>query len=443
MSTLPLVTTATETIPSEQVRLRARRWQRWKRAISSDRFGYALADQVVYSIGNMTVAAMLSRHGLLRQFGVYILTQRAMDVPIQLCNVFLWAPLTFNLPGMSQERRASYQGSIFQLQLVACVLFTACVWAASQGAAHLPRSEFHDTFAPLVLAGGGILFREFTRRMYFAQLRMREAFWTEVATVTLQVAGVEWLLLRGELDVLHTLYVLCTGAVIVSLWWVLRDAPRLTLTARSTWEDVRLNLQLGRWFLGSNMVFMASSQCNPWVLGAVLGGSSVGAYAICESVVNIPRVALTSMQNVMGPALAAAHADEGKMGVRKLVKRLDRMLLAGSTGCALCVWLLGPSIARLIFKSAPGNTRTLIAFLSLNLVTYACTLAQSYGLTALRRVDTTFYSNAAGLVVQGAVCLGLVRLFGPPGAAAAMLLGNLVVLALRQMFYTRELAARA
>ncbi len=439
MSTLPLATTAAEPLHLPEVRSEARAPQRWRTAISG-RFGYALADQVVYSAGNMVVAAMLSRHCVQRQFGIYILTQRTMDVLIQLCNVFLWAPLTFNLPGMSQDRRMRYQGSIFLLQFIACFVFTLALWAASRWTATLAHSEFHETFAPLILAGAGILFREFTRRMYFAQMRMREAFWTEVATVALQIAGVEWLYMHHELDVLHTLYVLCAGAVAVSFWWLLRDAPRFSLGPRSAWADLRLNLQLGRWFLGSNMVFMASSQCNPWILGSALGASSVAAYAICESVVNIPRVALTSMQNVMGPALASAHAEGGRVGVGKLVRRLDGMLLAGSAGCALCIWLLGPSVARLIFRAAPANARLILTLLSINLVIYACSLAQSYGLTAFGRADTTLYANALGLLIQAAVCLWLVHRLAVPGAAAAMLLGNLVVLASRHMFYRRELA---
>lgn len=411
---------------------------RWRAKVNA-RFGYALADQVVYSFGNMVVAAMLSRHCGQRQFGIYILTQRAMDVLIQLCNVFLWGPFSFNLPVTVPEARARYQGSVLQWQLLCCAAFTAALWFASRWAATLTHPDFHETFAPLVLSGGGILFREFTRRMYFAQMRMKEAFWTEVATVLLQVAGVEWLSTHHHLDVPHTLEVLCTGAVLVSLWWLLRDAVHLRFSLHSAWADLRLNLRLGRWFLGSNMVFMASSQCNPWVLGALLGGGSVGAYAICESVVNIPRVALTSMQNVMGPSIATAYAERGVAGVRGAVKRFDRMLFAGSMCFAACIVAMGPWVAHLIFKATPENARTLLTLLAVNLVAYACTLAQSYGLTALGRADTTFYANGLGLVVQAAICVCLVHWFGVPGAASAMVLGNVIVLIVRHRFYRREL----
>ncbi len=437
MSTLPLTTAPAE--PGVLVGPNMNRvWQRWLQ-LASGRFGYALADQVVYSFGNMVVAAMLSRHCAQRQFGIYILTQRAMDVLIQLSNVFLWGPFTFNLPGLSQQRRAHYEGSIFYLQLVFCGLFTSALWLASVWTAGPARSDFHATFAPLIVTGAGILFREFTRRMYFAQMRMKEAFWTDVATVVLQIAGVFWLYFAHRLSVSNTLFVLSSAALVVSVWWLLRDGRHLATGLQAIWRDLQLNLDLGRWFLGSNMVFMASSQCNPWVLGAALGGSSVGAYAICESVVNIPRVALTSMQNVMGPAIAQAQAERGKDGAAEVVRRFNSKLLAGSALCGLLICLAGPWVARLIFKSSPANARSILLLLALNLVAYAATLAQSYGLTAFGRADTTFFANAMGLAVQAVLCLFLVHRFGVLGAAAAMLLGTLVVLVVRNLFYKRAL----
>ncbi len=406
----------------------------------SQRLGYALADQVVYSIGNMVVAAMLSRHCRSREFGIYILTQRTMDVLIQVCNVFLWGPFTFNLPGTPEDRRGAYQGSIFGLQIGFCVLLSVALWFACRWASVPARGIYYGTFAPLVLTGGGILFREFTRRMYFSHMRLKEAFWTEVATVLLQVAGVEWLYTTGRLDVAHTLVALCLGAVAVSFWWLFREWHSFRIERAATWLDFKMNLQLGRWFLGSNMVFLASSQCNPWVLSALLGGSAVGAYAVCESVVNIPRVALTSMQNVMGPVIARARNEGGRSELRTVVRKLDRNLLAGSIVFALGILAVGPWVAQLIFKAAPANARTLLAFLAINLVAYAATLAQSYGLTALGRADTTFYANALGLLVQASVCFYLVRHLQVPGAAAAMLLGSVVVLSVRGLFFRREMA---
>ncbi len=410
------------------------------RAGVSQRLGYALADQVVYSIGNMVVAAMLSRHCRQREFGIYILTQRTMDVLIQLCNVFLWGPFTFNLPGTPQHRRGTYQGSIFGLQTLFCVVFSMALWCASHWASVPARGIYYGTFAPLVITGGGILFREFTRRMYFSHLRLKEAFWTDVATVVLQIAGVEWLYYTGRLDVAHTLLVLCFGAVAVSFWWIFREWNSFRVEVSATWLDLKMNLHLGRWFLGSNMVFLASSQCNPWVLSALLGGSAVGAYAVCESVVNIPRVALTSMQNVMGPLIARARNEGGRMQLGAIVRKLDRNLLLGSIVFALGILAVGPWVAQLIFKAVPANARLLLAFLAVNLVAYAATLAQSYGLTALGRADTTFYANALGLVVQAAVCFFLVRHLQVPGAAAAMLLGSIVVLGVRGLFFRREMA---
>ncbi len=440
MSTLPLSPAQEPDVPV--IAPRGKLFETYLRAKghAKGRASYALADQVVYSFGNLVVAALLGRHCAAREFGVYVLTQRAMDVLIQLSNVFLWAPFTFNLPGTPALRRASYQGSVLSLQMGFCVLFSLTLLGATRWSSQPGHADLHATFAALVLPSGAVLFREFTRRMYFAQMRLAEAFWTEVATVVLQIAGVLLLLRTGHLSVAAVLVVLGSGALLVSFWWVLNDWKGWSVHRAATVRDLRRNLKLGRWFLGSNMAFLASAQCNPWVLNAMLGGASVGSYAILESLVNIPRVALNSMQNVMGPSLARANAEGGKAAVRSAVRRFDRSLLLVTTASAIAIWAMGPFLAYLIYGKAPANTRTIVALLAINLVVFASTLAQSYGLTALNRADATFYANAAGALMQGCVCMLLVHSFAIAGAAEALLLGSLVVMFVRQRFYSAAVA---
>ena len=314
------------------------------------------------------------------------------------------------------------------------LLALAAHWASTPG-----RGVYYGTFQPLVLTAGIILFREFNRRMYFADMRMREAFWTEVATVALQIAGVEFCFRTGRLDVTHTLRALAAGAGLAGLWWIAREARTLSLHLGDLLHDTALNFRLGRWLLGSNFVFVASNQANPWILSAVFGGSSVGAYAVCESIVNIPRVALVSLQNVFAPVLARAFADGGKPLLRQRVARIDRMLTLGSVAAAVLITAFGPFAARVIFgKSIPANARAILLLLGLIFVAFAATMAQGYALSAVDRAGPTLLANVAGLVAQAASAFLFVSPFGVPGAAAALCLGSVVVLLVRQVFYNRE-----
>jgi O-antigen/teichoic acid export membrane protein len=414
-------------------------WERTRRLLGP-RLTYAFADQVVYSFGNMIVAALLSRHSAAREFGIYILTQRALDLIIQLCNVFLWGPLAYNLASTEENRRSLYRGSVFMHQLVACGGATLVMWAATSWSSTPSRGLYYGVFYPLVAASAGIVFREYTRRMYFCEIRMKEAFWTDVATVVLQIAGVEYLYLAHRLNVTNTLWILSLGAVLVSLWWLAREWRRLTFGFNESLADMRRNMRLGRWFLGANMVFMASSQLNPWLLSGLLGGVSVGAYAICESVVNIPRVALTSMQNMMAPTMARAYAEGGKSELRRQVHHMDRLLFAGATIFGIIIYFLGPAIATVIYKkNVPADAHIILLLLVYNFVAYAATMAQSYALSAIDKAGYTFYANLAGLIAQVGVSFWLVRHFNVPGAAAALLIGSVTVMAVRQFFYTRQM----
>ena len=169
-------------------------WLARVKKLAGERMSYALGDQVAYSAGNVVVAALISRHCAQWEFGVYILTQRAMDVCWQICNVFFWGPFVFNLPKTAEERRAQYLGSITLHQIAACLLAGMAMWGLAGWARTPSRGLYYGVFSPLIFTAAGLMFREFTRRMYFAQMRFREAFWTDLVTNSLQIGGVWWLL---------------------------------------------------------------------------------------------------------------------------------------------------------------------------------------------------------------------------------------------------------
>ncbi len=103
------------------------------------------------------------------------------------------------------------------------------------------------------------------------------------------------------------------------------------------------------------------------------------------------------------------------------------------------VAVFGPLASRLIFKKVPDNARVILILLAINLVAYAATMAQSYGLTAIDKAGYTFYAQFAGMVAQAAIAIWLVHAWQLPGAAAALLVGSVVVLAVRQVYYSREM----
>jgi O-antigen/teichoic acid export membrane protein len=408
-------------------------------ALANGKVSYALADQVTYSFGNMVVAALISRHSPVREFGIYILTQRALDVLIQMCNNVMWGPYMFNRPGMSKDRQRMYLGSIFAVQLICSILMTFLLWTIAKWCSAPSRDLYYGVFNPLVITAAGIVFREFTRRMYFADLRMKEAFWTEVVTVFLQIAGVEWLYVSNKLNIANVLLALSASAIFVSLWWLLREWKTFAVSFHDIRDDFTRNLHLGSWFVGSNMVFLASSQWNPWVLSAEMGGASVGAYAVCESVVNIPRVALVSLQNMMSPMMAQKFAEGGKPALDCMVKKFNRMLTVGSAACAIGIIIAGLRVSKLIYKSTPGNARAILAMLALNFIALAATLPESYGLSAMNNAGPTFYSNLAGFLVQASTAVWLVHVLHIPGAALAMLIGSLIVIVVRRYSYAKEI----
>ena len=411
------------------------------RARLSSKFVYALLDQGVVSVGNMVVAASVARYCGAAEFGIFILALRSLDVINQLSSVLIWGPYIFNMPTVGDGRRDEYRGSVLMHQLTASSIGVALLLGFGMWARSVGSVEYSRLFVPLALPSVAIVFREFTRRMYFAHFRFKEALITDAITVALQVSGVLSLMHRGTLGFVTALWSLAGGCTVLVVYWMVRELRGLRFAGDGYMDDLRMNMQLGRWFFGSNMILLGSLQVSPWLLSATSGTVSVAAYGVCESVVNIPRVALTSMQNAMGPTMAKAFAEGGKPALGKVVDRMTWLITSGSAVFAAAIIVVGPWVAKVIYHQSPPHARLILTLLSLNLVAYAGALAQSYGLSSMNRAQLMFYAAVAGLVVQLAIAFAVVRRFNVPGVAAALLVGSVVIVTMRWMHWKREMRA--
>ena len=414
-------------------------WHARLRSKVNPRYVYAILDQFIVSCGNLFVYASVARHCPTAEYGIFYLALRSLDILNQLCNVLIWGPFTFNLPQLKGDRGKWYLGSAFVHQLSVNAFGVVVLLAFAAFTHYRGDTTYSALFLPLAVPSVLIIFREFTRRMYFSQMRFRNAFFTDAATTALQIAGVLYLVHRHTVSYAHALWVLSASCLAVSLYWLMSEGHRLHFNLDSIRNDFKLNLQLGRWFFGSNMLFVASAQANPWILTAAIGPASVAGYAFCDQVVTIPRVALTSIQNTMAPSMSRAVAEGGKEALRKVVARMDRILIAGSAAFTIGIMLFGPWVSRTIFHHSPEHARLILCFLALNLLAYAAALAQSYGLSAINRAQLNFYAGIFGLVVQLVLAVVLVHRMGVAGVALALFAGSLVVLGARIFYYMREM----
>jgi O-antigen/teichoic acid export membrane protein len=429
------MTSAVEEIEAEITPLPAARWH----GRVNLKFVYALLDQGIVSFGNMVVSASVARYCASGDFGIFILALRSLDVINQVCGVCIWGPYTFNLQSMQGERRRLYLGSALAHQAIASGIGLAWLVLLGLLTSRGSGGEYARVFLPLALPSVAIVF---TRRIYFAELRFGRALILDAATVGLQIAGILWMKHDGTLSPERALWALSLSASVVCFYWFATEWKQLAFRKKEIRDDFRMNMQLGKWFFGSNMLYLGSTQLSPWLLSATSGAGSVAAFAVCDQVVNIPRVALTSMQNAMAPSMARAYADGGKPALRKVVKRMDLLIVGGCAVAAVGIVKFGPWISKAIFhkgQSNPHETTSIFVLLALNLLAYAASLAQSYGLSSINRADLNFYAGVFGMVAQLAVAFALVGSRGVPGVVFAAVVGNAVVLAARIIYYLREM----
>lgn len=227
-----------------------------------------------------------------------------------------------------------------------------------------------------------------------------------------------------------------TGSAInVTLLWMLLPGhrDRFRIERRALGEVVKL----GKWLFLSSIATYILGQSDRAVLGAAIEIDMLGFYSIAFALATLPTRLQKGLSNqVLFPVYRMRHpADSPKN--RANVFKARRMVAAGALALNAVLALIGPWLITTLYDPryelagpivtllAAGSVPILIAFGPMNAV--------------LIRGDSMRFtiSNVAMAVVQLAVMIWAVRIYGIPGAALALAAAPLLTYPLNARFLAR------
>jgi O-antigen/teichoic acid export membrane protein len=395
-----------------------------------------IGDQAVYAATNLVTIIIVGRSCTKTDFGLFVLGLRLIDIVVNMLNVLVWAPYTMLLPFRAAEEKNWYLGSVLVHQL----LFSAILATLMRALATM-RITLGDgtSLTQIVVAVSAtvpfIAFREFSRRMYFATLDMQGALVQDLVTSILQLGTLVTVTHLSQLTPARALAIIAFSNAGSALIWVAGPMLASRISLNCTRYHFGENFRLGKWLFGSNTAVLASSQISPWILGLFSGPGAIAGLTACDVVVNIGRTALTSIQNLLGPHLAHVLALKGKGSVRASVAKVTKWLFIGAVLFSAGVFVFGGHLITAIYGGRFSGLGVIAFILSVNLILVASGTPISYALTTGRHANLEFTANFTGVILQLALALAVVPIYGILGACVALMFGNCAVGMLRFMFY--------
>jgi len=399
--------------------------------------GSAVFDQAVVGGTNFLTAIIVGRLCGPSELGLFALVTIIWYLVLAFLESLVTDPFTVFVHRLDEHKRTTYAGSVIAHGLGLAGIATMGLGLAAGLIFWFGNPKFAVVLAALVVTIPFRLLRQFARRFHYATLNLHRALVLDVSIALLQLGALASLYFLDLLTAAGAF--LAVGgayAVVLAIWWV---CHRKSFQVRKEWifPDLLKNWALGRWLVAGQLAMIAAAHSLPWIIALALDETQTGIYFGCATLVHIGAPFLVAVQNILAPRSAAAFAESGLSGLRRVVRRTTVGLVLGMGVFTALIAIGGGWLVGIFFGADYGGQWQVVALLAMGELAYASMLGASSGLTVLERADLLFRSHLVGILVMVVMAFALIGPWGLLGAAVAQLSGSLAASGVAIFCYRR------
>ena len=393
------------------------------------------ADQIVVSATSFITGVIIARSCTTDEFGLYSL---AFSIGIFITTVqdsLITLPYTVFRPRLEGQPAKLYNGSVLVHQVG--LSLTAVVLIGTGAIFYHEFSGLDRALQGLAIGIAPVLFREYLRRIDFANMSMTTVFWLDSLIALLQIGGLLLFCYNAALDVIRVYWVVGLACGLISLYWLIRHRADFLMDAKRVWLDLLHNWSFGRWVLAANIVSLMSSQLYLWFLSGLRGVAEVGILAACQGVIFLSNPFLIGARNILGPKLSHIYASQGVDGLQNTVRKVTALLgLLMGLFCFVAVFF-GNRVIVAMYGAKYADFGFVVAVLALGTWVYTAGMPFAYGLWAMDKSASNFKIDLITVGITLTLGLALVSTSGATGAAYGFLVSSSVSSIIRRSVFLR------
>ncbi len=359
------------------------------------------------------------------QLGLFSLGFSVLILVGIMQEALICTPFTVFSNRMREQRRQTYLGSSLvllvglTLLMVAFVGLTGVTMLAFQGD---PSVAF--VVLSLILALPFWLFRDFARRIAFAELNLFSAAKVSITAGLLQVTFVGAIAYVGLLNARTAFWAAAVGCFCGGAVWCFLYRKKIRLRLKSSLWALKKNWILGRWVVGGQVASMAAMYLIPWLLVAQSDLRSVGVFTACESILRLANPVILAISNLLTPHAAIAFSSGGTTQVKSVVKRTTILLSIVMTIFCLAVFWGGRQLLGIFFgEEFQAYHLTLIALTAGHTIAMLAMPAEK-GLLVFEKQQLNMFTQIVCVVVSLVSSFFLIAHMGVLGGALGYLVGR-------------------
>jgi O-antigen/teichoic acid export membrane protein len=404
---------------------------------------FSLADQAVASITNFVTGVILARACSKEDFGLYMLALTLILLVTDAQTTLIATPYMVYGPRLKGRAQALYSGSTL-IHQIAFSIIAMTVLGAGILLTHFGWGPRGISPVLWVLLGviSLIMFREFVRRMCFAQLKVGAALIFDTGIGIAQLGGLLLMARFGLLSPSRAFSLVGLVCGVGSAYWLWANRSSYSPRFKEAISDLKVNWGFGKWVFASGLLWTISTNIYPWLLAYFHGTATAGVFAACVGVVSAGNPALLGIQNFVGPKIAHEYAAHGSYALRRLTLKISGLIAIPVFAVTVVLVIWGDRFVGMLYGHQYMGNRWAISVLACNLPIVVIAFSFSRALFAIERADLDFWLNLIAVAMMASAGIWLVRSYGPLGAALGMVVATLVPSCARIVVFLRCTARR-
>jgi O-antigen/teichoic acid export membrane protein len=410
--------------------------------LGTRKYSFSLFDQAVVSGTNLLTTVLVGRVCGPEELAKYALGFTLVLLVLSVLQTLIAMPYTVYANRFDGTELAEFRGAVL-LQcgmLSALAAPTLAVWGAvtATGPDSLGLSPMLMVLSATIAF---FILREFARQFAFSHLDSEKALRLDLATATLQVAGIALLAATGRLSAVTATMAVGAANALVATIWLIRARNGFALRRGHIFPALKRNISFGGWVFAGRIVGQLNSDILVlWLMAFALGNKATGIFAACMTVVHLSNPFVLGMGQVLTPRAAQALAAGGPREVVQITRKTTLFMGVVLTGFCLGAFLFGEEALRVFYGSQYDGNRHTITVLSVSILAMVLSMPATSSLLTLGRPDVGLKAGVVGLMITVTVAFALVFPFGVLGVAWGLLAGQIGSSALRWVIFARMTA---
>jgi len=401
------------------------------RGVIHNRRLLSLLDQAVISVTNMCTSVIIGRTCPKAQFGLYASGLSLVLLLTAIQSAIIAVPYTISRPQMRKEERAKYKGSSILHEMLLVSLGSVVLLYIGLCGSGRSGGDLRAILLTLSLVSGVICFRDFARRISYAELHFGFALVLDGILSLLQFLSIGILAWQHWLTASRALLAVGLASTCASAMWVIVNWKTLSFSVSHAIASFRITWGLGRWLLASSVLWSLSVDQYPWLITLFRAPADAAIWASGFGVMAFLNPIVLALNNDAAPRISNDYAAHGLAGLSRSVNRTATVAALLTLPIFIFLLIFGSRLVELIYGPKFSGAGPIVTLLSLGVWFYAIGLSFPYGMLTLKRAEVDFAINLACIASFLAVGIWLVCLDGVLGAAYSFLLVQTVALILR------------